>query len=411
MARVLLVTVVYEPDMVSTARIAAALARGLAKHGHDVTVLSSCPHYNPPSDLNDRRRWGSSALWPIATTREGQVTVVRCYIPRKPSQVVRRVLHFATLHLLMLLATLRIRGREVVIVISPPLTLAFMGVLARRLGTGRLIYNVQELWPDVPRELGVIRNPQLLWLLERLESLIYRSSDHVTAIGPRFAEAVRARGARVGTVSVIPNFVYTAELKPGAKDNALAAEWGLTDTPVVLYAGNIGLTQDFDTLLAAAELLQDDKITVLIVGGGSARATVENAIARFAGSNVLLRDFVEEARVGELYALSDVVVIPMKPGHDQSTTPSKVFSAMAVGRPIVAATSSSTDLAVIVKSARAGLVVPPGEPSELAQAVRALIAADGKDLWDVERAGKVALEHGSDRIIESYDRLVHHLIG
>lgn len=411
MARVLLVTVVYDPDKVSTARIAAALARGLAEHGHDVTVLSSCPHYNPPSGLEDRRRWGSSPLWPIATAREGQVTVVRCYIPKKPSQVVRRVLHFATLHFLMLLATLRIRGRDVVIVISPPLTLAFMGVLARRLGRGRMIYNVQELWPDVPRELGVIQNPLLLRLLERLESLIYRSSDHVTAIGPRFAEAVSQRGARDGTVSVIPNFVYTAELKPGTKDNALAAEWGLTDTPVVLYAGNIGLTQDFATLLAATALLEDDKITVLIVGGGSSRAEVEKAVAQSGCNNVMLRDFVEEARVGELYALSDVVVIPMKPGHDQSTTPSKVFSAMAVGRPIVAATSPSTDLAVIVESARAGLVVAPGDPSVLAKAVRALIAPGGDELWDFERAQGVAMEHGSDRVIQAYDGLVHKLVG
>lgn len=84
-----------------------------------------------------------------------------------------------------------------------------------------------------------------------------------------------------------------------------------------------GLTQDFDTLLAAAALLEDDKVTVLIVGGGSARAAVERAVTQSGCSNVMLRDFVNEARVGELCALSDVVVIPMKLGHDQSTTPSK----------------------------------------------------------------------------------------
>src|SRR5437660_9760234 len=111
----------------------AGLARGLVERGHDVVVITSCPHYNPPTNLAGRRDLGMSVLRPIATAREGQLRVVRCFVPRRSASPLRRVFHFAILHLLMLFSVaLHARDRDVTIVVSPPLTLALVGMLARR---------------------------------------------------------------------------------------------------------------------------------------------------------------------------------------------------------------------------------------------------------------------------------------
>lgn len=274
---------------------------------------------------------------------------------------------------------------------------------------GSLVYNVQELWPDVPRDLGVIRNRAILGTLGAVERWIYRSADRVVAIGPAFARTIVARGAAAERTHVIPNFVDNARISPRDKANPLAAAWGMAERPVVLYAGNIGLTQDFNSLLRAAELLQDKGVQFLIVGGGAARTHLEAELRAVPRDNVVLKDFVPPEDVSDLYGLSDVVVVPLKAGHDRTTTPSKIFSAMAARRPLVACAASETDLAATVVESRAGLVVPPGDPGLLAQAIDDLLEGAAGDAWDPVTALDAALRHSPTAIAARYDAILRSL--
>lgn len=410
MARVLLVSLVYEPDTVSTATIAAQLAQQLQALGHDTSVLTSVPHYNPAKAVRSDPRYRGRLRRPFRLEVEDGVRVVRCFIPQKPSLALRRLGDFLLLHVLMTIAVLRyFRDRDAIIVVSPPLTLAFIGMLARRLGKGRLIYNVQELWPDVPRELGVIRNRWILRALAGLEHWVYRSSDRIVPIGPQFAKEIVQRGGAQSAVRVIPNFVDTARIGRRDKANPLATEWGVAEKPVVLYAGNIGLTQDFDVLLRAAEILEPFRIHFLIVGGGAARAGLESRVRLERPANVEVRDFVPADSVSELYGLADVVVVPLKPGHDRTTTPSKIFSAMAAGRPIVACASAGTDLAETVVAARAGLVVPAGDPNALADGIAVLVRGEAGECWEPAAALAAAARHSPAAIGARYDQLLRSL--
>lgn len=412
MARVLVVAVVYEPDRVSTAAIATRLAQELRELGHDVAVLTSVPHYNPSAEVRAQARYRGSMLHPIRMEDEDGVRVARCFVPRKPPFVLRRVLDFAIFHALMCVASVRyFRDREVTVVISPPFTLALVGMIARSLGRGRLVYNVQELWPDVPRDLGVIKSRWILAALGAVERWIYRSSDRVVAIGPAFGRTIVARGGDVDRVAVIPNFVDSARISPRDKVNPLAAEWGLTDSPVVLYAGNLGLTQDFDTLLRAAELLADRGVQVVIVGGGAARTRLEDRLRTTRPPNVVLRDFVPNEAVSDLYGLSDVVVVPLKAGYDRTTTPSKIFSAMAAGRPLVASTAPDTDLAETVVAAKAGIVVAPGDAGLLVEGILAMLEGTADGTWDPVVAAEVARLHSPAAIAARYDEVVRSLVG
>lgn len=410
MARVLIITVVHEPDTVSTATIATRLARGLQDCGHDVAVLSSIPHYNPPAGVRSQTHYRASIRHPIRIQDEQGVRVVRCLVPQKPRRVARRAVDFMILHVVMTLAVLRhLRDREVTIVISPPFTLALVGMLARRLGHGRLVYNAQELWPDVPRDLGVIRNRGLLAVLGRMERWIYRSADRVVAIGPGFARTIVGRGAQADHTLVIPNFVDNQRIFPTAKVNPLSLEWKVADHPVVLYAGNIGLTQDFDTLLRAAALLEAAGVRFVIVGGGAARSVLEARIEQSRPANVILKPFVPPEQVSDLYGLADVVAVPLRAGHDRTTTPSKIFSAMAAQRPLVACAAPDTDLAATIVQAKAGLVVPPGEPGTLAEGIATLLSGAANGAWNPEAALAAARLHSPSAIAARYDEVLRSL--
>lgn len=411
MARLLLVAVVYEPDTVSTATIATRLAQELRRLGHDVAVLTSVPHYNPAPAIRGDPRFRASLVRPFRLADEEGIRVARCYVPQKPRFVARRALDFLVFHACLTLAVLRhFRDREVTIVISPPLTLAVVGMLARALGRGRLVYNVQELWPDVPRDLGVIRNRRLLALLAAVERWIYRSSDWVVAIGAGFARTIVARGADPATTSVIPNFVDNSRVSPRDKVNPLAAAWGVGERPVVLYAGNIGLTQDFDVLLRAASALEDRGVHFLIVGGGAARARLEDELRTSRPSNVELKDFVPPEDVADLYGLSDVVVVPLKPGHDRTTTPSKIFSAMAASRPVVACAAPDTDLAETIVESKAGIVIPSADHVALADAIVTLLEGRADGAWEPAAALEAARRHSPNAIAARYDEVLRCLV-
>lgn len=407
MASVLLISVVYPPDRVSTADIVAGLGKGLADLGHEVSVLSSVPHYNPPADKDARRQYRAGVLRPYRITTEDGIRVARCFVPQKRGRVLGRALDFAVFHLTLTIAAVRLfRRSEVAIVVSPPLTLAFVAFLLRGVGGTKVIYNAQELWPDVPRDLGVITNPALLGLLGAVERAIYRHADAITPIGERFAAVIRERGAPAERVSVIPNFVDTTWIEPRPKRNALSEEWALAERPVVLYAGNVGLTQDFELVLDAAAKLSE--VEFLIVGSGAGVEPLQRLLAERDQPNAQLRPFVATERVADLYGLADVVIVPLRAGHDRTTTPSKIFSAMAAGKPVLACAGLDTDLADELAVSSSGVVVPAGDTSAFVDAVGRLLDGTAEG-WDRNAALASAERHSASEVARSYDELLRKL--
>ncbi len=409
MADILLISVVYEPDTVSTAGIVSGLARGLRDRGHDVSVVSSVPHYNPgPGVLADRKN-KTGWLRPYRFAVEDGIRVARCFIPQKGSGGLGRLWGFAVFHVTVTLAVLKLfRRAQVAVVVSPPLTLAAVAFLLKAISGTKVVYNAQELWPDVPKDLGVITNPVVLYVLGFLERAIYRRSDAVTTIGDRFAEIIAARGAAPEQVVVIPNFVDTDWITPRPKVSQLSVEWNVAARPVALYAGNIGLTQDFELVLAAAGRLTDVEFIVVGAGAGSGALAALQRCSRL--PNVQLRDYVTKNRVADLYGLADVILVPLKAGHDRTTTPSKIFSAMAAGKPILACAAPDTDLADELHHSAAGIAVPPGDVDAFVRGLTALLAGNSTERWQRDRALASASRHSAVAVAQSYDSLAETLL-
>jgi len=185
--------------------------------------------------------------------------------------------------------------------------------------------------------------------------------------------AVVAKGVPPGRVHFIPTFVDMDQLRPGPKDNPFAREHGVTDRFVVAYAGNMGFSQGLEVLLDVAERLKDETDTIfLFVGGGVLRERlIESARARSLG-NTLFIAHQPYARVPEIYATSDVCVVPLLSEVGAEAMPSKLLRIMACGRPVLAMVDRESEVAREVLASRAGVVVSPSSVAEVAAAVRAL---------------------------------------
>lgn len=402
----------FEPDNAPTGTVMTRIVRELAELGHTVHVVTALPWYR---EHRIDEGW-EGKLIRRELTEWGSITRVHPFPGGDKTDLLRRALGFIASSALMGVMGLR-AGRgwfsrtDVVLAMSPPLTLGMTGWLVARLRRGRMVFNIQDVFPDAAVETGAISNRHVIRVASWLERLSYRHADAVTVLSDDLADNVRSKldEQLAGTVHVIPNFVDTDVIVPGDRSTALRAELGIGDEPVVLYAGNLGFSQSFDLLLDAAR--QRPGTTFLIVGAGSARATLEAEAADL--PNVRIRDYVEADRLPELLATGDIHVVPLKRGLGRVSVPSKTYSIMAAGRPVLAAIDPGTAVPTMLDESSGGVAIEPDDPAAFLDALDQLLASDdlgrtmgdGGRRWVVANAAPAAVGARYSALVESLSNL------
>lgn len=388
--RLLVVTPHYPPDGGPSAPLFGMLCETLARRGMEVTVISAAPHYPSGRVLKEYR--GS---W-VRRTEENGVRVLRVWVPSLDrSRFPRRALQFLCFQVGAALAGLS-RRYDVALIANPGLEIwlpfAVHSVL-RRTPTVFLVYDV---YPDIGIALGIFRNRAVVSAVAALERYCLKHSASVRIISESFAPSLRALGVPASKLVLIYDYVDTELIKPLPRRNAFAAENGLTDKFIVLYAGNIGLSQGLEDVLLAAERLSPcPDLLFVFVGDGTGRAELVAEAQKRRLDNIRFLPFQPRARVAEVLASADVSLVVLKKGIGVQSLPSKAYSILASGRPLLASVDEQSATADLVKRSKAGLCVPPEDPGRLAEAVLTLRSAPE---WREElgRNGRLyALQHHS----------------
>jgi lipopolysaccharide/colanic/teichoic acid biosynthesis glycosyltransferase/glycosyltransferase involved in cell wall biosynthesis len=359
------------------------LARHLVHAGYQVTVLASQTSYLTGDPASAERGFV------VRETLEAGLSVWRCYAHQPLHRsFFHRLIAYWTFALASFVAGMTVPAVDVVWGTSPPIFQSMTALLLARMRGVPFLFEVRDLWPDFAIGLGVLRHPAVVAVSRWLEHLLYRWSDQVVINSPGFASHLRAAGVGDDRLSLVPNGVDVARFCPDSRGTDLREEWGLADRFVVLYAGAHGLANDLETLLRAAELLQDDRtIAVVFIGDGKEKPRLTGLAAEMKLSNVHFLPAQPKARMPEVLAAADVCVATLKPIPMFATTyPNKVFDYMAAGRPTVLAIDGV--IRQVVEAAGAGVFVPPGNAAALAGAVRALRSepADGFAMGEAGRA-------------------------
>lgn len=371
--RLLLLSLVFPPDAVSTAQLFGEVVEDLVALGWHVDVVTTKPHFNPPE--------GSSNAQPLAPLWGGLLakstfrgaTVWHTAMPMKGSSVAMRIGGWLGFHFLSVLAAwLRVGRIDVILAPSPPLSTGVAAWLIGLLKRAPFIYNVQELYPDTAVSLGVVREGVLLDLMRRMERFVYARAFAITTIAPGMAQAIAGRTRDAGKVRVIPNFVDTRAIAPRPRDNPFSREFDLSRRFSVVYAGNMGPAQGLEAVLDAAELTRDDaRIVYVFVGDGTSRDSLERSARSRQLANVVFIPQQPYERVPDIYGASDLCVVPLIAGLVAEAVPSKVYRIMAAERLVLAIADRESDLAALVRDSGAGVVAEPGNASVLAGTIRA----------------------------------------
>lgn len=401
---ILLLVLQYPPDITSTGQLYAQLAEALASRGHDVTVITTFPHYQ------EFRVWDAyrGKLFD-AEIRHG-VRVRRTWsFTNGRKTMTSRLLNYLSYNLAALL--IGVCERRSFDVILAPSGSFFVGLTTWLIGLVKRapsIYNVQDLYPDVPIKMGYLRNRRAISVLRKIERFIYRRSAEISVISPSFKYELTQRGVPPEKISVIPNFVDIRSIKQVERNNDFSREHGLSEKFVVCYSGNIGYSYDLDTLLMAAEnLKQQPDITFLIIGDGVMKTDLLKTATLKSLSNVQFLPFQAPDQVVLIRATSDVQVCPLHKEAASSSLPSKVIEIMASGRPVVAAADRGSDLWNLIHATKCGFCVEPGDASAFVEAIWRLYQ-DPELCSEMGKAGRqvVQEEYSLEKAIDAYEGLL-----
>ena len=361
----------YEPDVAPTGEVMTAIVSALARRGHEIRVVTSLPWY---------RRHRVEPGWrgrPVRRARaRGGVGVTRVYpFPTSKGSVAPRAAGFAGFTALAATAAVASRARpDAVLAMSPPVTLGLAGWVAARRWRVPLVFNLQDIFPDAAIDTGAIRGRRLIAAARRLERFVYDRAAAITVL----SEDMRANvAAKLGTgrsesVRVIPNFADTARISPRSRLTAYRTEHGLADRTVVMYAGNVGFSQPLDLLVGAARSYRHrDDVVFVVNGEGSARRELEESAAGL--PNLVFVGYQPAERLDEVLASADIHVVVLREGLARSSVPSKIYSILAAGRPVVASVDPRTELPRLITEAACGAAVAPDDQPAFDAAIEALL--------------------------------------
>jgi len=409
MARVAFLSLIFPPDSVSTAQIMGELAIELKKLGHEVSVLTTTPHYY--RDVEAESKQPLSSYWGRLLRKSTfcGIPVYHIAMPQKSKYLGARFIPFLHFHILSCIAGMLVFNKpDIIIVPSPPITLGVCAWMLSSFHRAQYIYNVQEIYPDCAISLGAIRNRLMIRLLYKLEAFVYNRAAAVTVIAPNMAHRLLEKGVPSHKIRVIPNFVDVNDMYPQPKDNEFSRQYNVHNKFVVSYAGNMGPAQDMETFIKCADFLKDRQdVHFMMIGEGMLRDKLKEKVKRLKLHNITFIPYQPYSLIPQIYAASDLCLVPQLPEITSSAIPSKVYRIMACARPVLAATELQSDLAELVANARCGFVVKSGSAESLAEAI--IKSSERPDLLcSMGKAGRNYVVENYTR--EAISKLYHDLI-
>jgi glycosyltransferase involved in cell wall biosynthesis len=388
--QILILTQWYPPE---PAALMHEMALELQERGHNVQILTGFPNYP------------SGRLYPGYRLRVWQrekldgIDVMRVWLyPDHSQSGVKRVVNYLSFAFSAAILGPFLRSRpDVTFVYHPPLSVAIPARWLSFVWRRPFIYQIQDLWPETLAATGMIRQKLVLRIIERIAQSVYRRAVKIIVISKGFKNNLVEKGVPAEKVAIISNWVDPTAYSPVDEDEALAISLGLSGKFNLMFAGNVGEAQGLETVVVAAELLNDrNDVQFVIVGDGVALPRLQQIVGEKGLRNVLFLGRYQSHEMPALYALADVLFLHLKDVPlFQITIPHKLFAYMASEKPIIGAVGG--DAAEMILDAEAGIVCTPENSSELARAVKYLADLDQEELKKMGRNGRL-------RVVSEYNQ-------
>lgn len=412
MKRVLIHTLIFSPDGVSTAYLYNDIALRLQQRGYEVVVLTTTPHFNivPEQVEKQPMKW---KVWGFCkVSKFNGMTVL--HVPQKKfKSTVLRLIGFVYWHIVSFFIGLTIKHVDLILSPSPPLTVGWMNLGLAKLKGCKVVYNVQEIYPDILKLKGGMTLKFLRWM----EHKVYNGSDAVTTIDKVFYDTIVPRFKDQCKLHIIPNFVDTELYKEvsslelnGLLDPTLFPK---TDSTKLLYAGNIGHAQSWEPLIELADRTRELNVEYIVIGEGAKRGYVEEEIKKRDLKKLHLLPYQLRELMPAILSYSDASFIFMAPEMDGDGFPSKVYTIMACQRPMLILSGENTPIVNFLKDKGcAKLITEKDFEKKVDEMVTWLTNITKEELKEMGKRGLAEIEakYTKEKVTDMYIDLVDSLV-
>lgn len=369
MARLIFVNRYFFPDHSATSQLLSDLAFDLAGAGSRVLVITSRQRYDDPrAQLPDMEVIKGVTVRRVWTTRFGRLALKG------------RALDYLSFYVAAGAALQReARPGDVIIAKTDPPLIGVVAAAAARLRRAVLVNWSQDLFPEVAQALGVnALGGGAGKLLAKMRNWSLRRAECNVVLGDLMARRLAGEGIARDRIEVIHNWIGDDVVPVPREHNALHREWGLEDKFVVAYSGNLGRAHEYETILAAAALLNNrERIVFLFIGGGAHMAALQRRVAERRLTNVMIKPYQPRERLAESLSAADVHFVSLLPALEGLIVPSKFYGILSVGRPVVYIGTRRGEIPGIISRERCGVTVGIGDGCGLAAQLKCLCREPG----------------------------------
>lgn len=283
---------------------------------------------------------------------------------------VSRVISFFSFMVVSALHGLKVEKPDIVMGTTPPIFQAVSAWFVSAVRRRPFLLEVRDLWPEFAIDMGILKNPMLIWLSRSLENFLYSRADHLLVNSPAYREYLLKKNIDRRKISLISNGVDCSSFENVFVQQSIRQEYNLKDEFLIVYAGALGIANDIPVILKAAEQLIDrSEIHFLLIGDGKERNNLQQYCSAHQLKNVTFAGTRPKQMMAGILSESDACLailqnIPMF----RTTYPNKVFDYMAAGKPTVLAIDGV--IRDVIESAGGGIFVQPGNVDALVTAIR-----------------------------------------
>ncbi|NET00577.1 MAG: glycosyltransferase family 4 protein [Sphaerospermopsis sp. SIO1G2] len=405
--RILIYSYNYHPEPIGIAPLMTELAEGLVKRGHKVRVVTAMPNY-PERQIYQEYR----GKFYVNENING-VNIQRSFVWIRPQpNLIDRILLDASFVFTSFLPAFMGEHPDIIILTSPSLPVCIPATLLGWLRNCPVVLNLQDILPEAAIHVGLLKNKLLIKIFTALEKFAYAKATKISVIADGFVDNLLSKGVPEEKIVQISNWVDIDFITPSQKeDNPFRITHKLNGKFVVLYSGNIALTQGLETVIkAAAQLREITDIAFVIVGEAKGLQRLQQNCLELGADNVLLLPFQPRQKLPQMLAAADVGLVVQKKNVISFNMPSKIQVLLASGRAILGSVPDNGTAAKAIQKSGGGIIVPPEDPQALATEILNLYKNPDQVKNFGENSRKYAVEeYAFDHALNAYEVLCNSL--
>ena len=363
----LLYSAYYEPEVAASLYLSTNLYEDFAASGMNVRLYVPLPTRGVSDDVRNQYKGK------IEKKENGRLEIIRLNIPKEGKNSNKRAFRYLWMNLVFIYASRKFDADAIFVQSTPP-TQGTMASIIKKRKKIPFIYNLQDVFPDSLVGAGMTtENSRIYKIGRRIEDYTYRNADRIIVISNDIKNNIIKKGVPADKVVVVPNWIDSEVVHPISKENNyLYEKYGIAkDKFTIVYAGNLGYAQNIEVIIKAAKILQDNKDIQFVVFGKGAQEE-EYKQQALGLSNITFFPIQPYSEVSYVYSLGHASIVPCKKGFGGSAMPSKTWSIMASGTPVLASFDSETDLEKLIEGEQIGLFSPADDVDGLVNNILAL---------------------------------------